>query len=118
MKAMKREFNAVFENGILRPLEPVPFAERQRVVLTVHDEESHPVAEPKVQPYSARIAEQAWLREHGNEYADEWVVLEGDRLVSHGTDAKVVIAQARAAGITRPFLVQVAVPDDLPWGGW
>lgn len=118
MKAMKREFNAVFENGILRPLEPVHFSERQRVVLTVNEEDSIPVAESKARTYSPRSDEQAWLRQHGNEYLDEWVVLEGDRLVSHGPDAKAVIEEARAAGITRPFLIQVTGPDELPWGGW
>lgn len=65
-----------------------------------------------------RTVEQAWLREHQAEYQGQWVVLEGDRLISHGPDAKAVIEEARAAGITRPFLVQVTLPDDLPWGGW
>ncbi len=34
---MIREVDAVYENGVLRPLEPLPFDEAQRVRITVSD---------------------------------------------------------------------------------
>lgn len=34
-----RELEAVYENGVLRPLEPLEFAEQQRVRITISDEQ-------------------------------------------------------------------------------
>lgn len=34
---MTRSTRAVFENGVLRPLEPLPFRDRQEVTVTVTD---------------------------------------------------------------------------------
>ena len=116
---MKRHIHVVYENGVLRPLEPVNFAERQEFVVIVSDEESVAIVEQSApRTYSTRSVEQRWIREHRSEYLDQWVVVEGDRLVSHGMDAKAVYKQAREAGIYTPFLVQVTMPDELPWGGW
>jgi predicted DNA-binding antitoxin AbrB/MazE fold protein len=117
-KKMKRELNVVFEKGVLRPLEPVNFVERQQLLVTVSDDGAANAAEPAPRTDSTRSGEQTWLHEHGREFVDQWVVVEGDRLVSHGWDAKAVFEEARAAGVAKPFLVQVTSPDDLPWGGW
>jgi hypothetical protein len=35
---MTRQVEAVYENGVLRPLEPLPFEEHQRVTVTVASE--------------------------------------------------------------------------------
>lgn len=48
-----------------------------------------------------------WIAEHRAEYLNQWVVLEGDRLVSHGVDGHQVCDEARAAGIKVPFLVRI-----------
>ena len=116
-RAMKRDLTVVLENGMLRPLDPMHFAERQQLVVSVSDAAGIPAVEPAPRACSPRSLEQTWLKEHGNEFVDQWVVVEGDRLISHGSDAKAVFEEARATGVTRPFLVQVAGPDDLPWGG-
>lgn len=48
-----------------------------------------------------------WIKEHRAEYLGQWVVLVGDRLISHGFDSRQVDAEAKAAGIKVPFLAQV-----------
>lgn len=101
---MPRKLHVIFENGVLRPLEPVPFADRQELMVTV----SESVVSPG----------QRWLKENGSKFVDEWVALDGDQLISHGFDAKAVYDEARAAGVVRPYFVRVTAPDDLPWGGW
>ena len=58
-----------------------------------------------------------WVDEHRDEYLGQWVALDGDRLISHGPDAKKVYEEARATGIQAPFLKRI-VKDDLPFGGW
>ena len=40
---MDRRIDAVYENGLLRPLEPLPFAERELVHLTVTGAEPDPL---------------------------------------------------------------------------
>jgi len=58
-----------------------------------------------------------WVDEHRGEYLGQWVALDGNRLVSLGTEAKKVYEEARAAGVQTPFLKRV-IEDDLPFGGW
>ena len=59
-----------------------------------------------------------WMREHRAEYLGQWVVLVGDRLISHGPDATTVYAQAKAAGIETPFLEQIREEESAYCGGW
>jgi len=62
--------------------------------------------------------EQAWLSRHRDEYAGEWVALDGDRLIAHGPDAKAVHEAARASGVVLPMIVRVLPADALPFAGW
>ena len=39
---MNRQVDAVYENGVLRPLEPLPLKEHQKVSVTVSDTEDSP----------------------------------------------------------------------------
>jgi predicted DNA-binding antitoxin AbrB/MazE fold protein len=40
INAMTRSLQAIYENGILRPLEPLPLEEHQQVTVTVSDSEN------------------------------------------------------------------------------
>ncbi len=60
-----------------------------------------------------------WLQENREKYIGQWVALEGDRLLAHGTDALRVHAEAKAAGIEIPFLEHIVEEDDEPfYAGW
>jgi len=59
-----------------------------------------------------------WIREHKEEYRGQWVALDGDRLVAHGTDARSVFEKARAVGVKVPALIEIPSEPELPWGGW
>jgi hypothetical protein len=59
-----------------------------------------------------------WIDEHRAEYLGQWVVLVGDQLISHGFDGRQVGAEAKAAGIEIPFLVQVVEEPEAYCGGW
>jgi hypothetical protein len=65
-----------------------------------------------------RRRERQWLREHGEEYASQWVALDGSCLLSHGPDGRLVLSEALKAGVSVPFVVRVESPDELPFGGW
>ena len=62
--------------------------------------------------------EMKWLREHRAEYANQWVALDEDRLISAGLSAKEVHAAAKAAGVPYALIVLVEPPDTLPFAGF
>ena len=111
-QVVTKQLEVVYESGVLRPLEPLPFAEKQHLVVTVTDE-----LDPKA-TFSARELEQEWLRANGPRHAGKWLAIEGDQLVGEGDNAKVVLEQARANGIAHPLLVQIPKDPPLPFGGW
>ena len=65
-----------------------------------------------------RSRELRWLKEHRSEFAGKWVAIEADRLVAVGDDAQEVFRAAGQAVASRPLVIQVQAPDQLPFGGW
>jgi len=57
-----------------------------------------------------------WLDEHGEEYMNQWVCLEGDRLIAHRTDAMEVHRKAGQFGIATSFVHHIVPEVDM--GGW
>ena len=113
---MARQLEAIYEQGVLRPLEPLTLSEHQRVRLTI-DEKAVQLSSTFTQPVNERSAELEWLSKESAPYAGQWVALHGRRLIAHGPKLAAVSAAARAAGIADPFFA--SVPDrDLPFGGW
>jgi uncharacterized protein DUF5678 len=53
------------------------------------------------------IREAAWLEQHREEYAGQWVALDGDRLIAASTNAKDALAAAQAAGLADALIVRV-----------
>ncbi|MGI8469419.1 MAG: hypothetical protein ACR2N3_13300 [Pyrinomonadaceae bacterium] len=57
-----------------------------------------------------------WLDEHAAEYMNQWVCLEGDKLIAHGSDALQVHRAAKQAGIVTPFVHHIVPEVDM--GSW
>jgi hypothetical protein len=68
--------------------------------------------------YQTHERERAWVEVHREEFLDQWVALDGDNLVAHGTDARTVYDQARAKGSKAPYLVHIVPQVDAYVGGW
>lgn len=62
--------------------------------------------------------EREWLRQHRHDYVGQWIVLDGDRLIGHGSDPLPLVAQARAEGVQIPFVEFVRVESEPFCGGW
>jgi predicted DNA-binding antitoxin AbrB/MazE fold protein len=119
---MPTEFDAVYENGILKPLIALALENHKRYHFRL-DDEVEPQADNQSQVNNAepdpyRMREYAWLREHQAEFAGQYVALYGGQLVAHGTDGREVFRKARAAGFPRALMVQVEAADEPPFGGW
>jgi Family of unknown function (DUF5678) len=68
--------------------------------------------------YQTHEEERAWIEVHRKEFLDQWVALDGGRLISHGADAKKVYDEAREQGINSPYLVRVSQKPEAFMGGW
>jgi AF2212-like len=108
---MLQQLEAVFEDGILRPLEPLSLAENQHVLLTVSDI-------PPATNSSDWKADQDWIGAHAHEYRGQWVALDSGVLLSSGPDARTVRDEARATGVYLPLLVHLPDEPSQPSAGW
>ena len=69
-------------------------------------------------PQTDRSLEMRWIKEHRKEYAGQWVALDGDQLLSHGTDAHRVFADARRL-VASPFFAHLEPENEAHFiGGW
>lgn len=72
---------------------------------------------------SHRSQELDWRQAHGEvlrNYSGQWIVLEAEEIVAHGTDPQRVVTQARAKGIRVPYIFYVGKaaavhPVTLEW---
>jgi Family of unknown function (DUF5678) len=62
--------------------------------------------------------EHEWLRQHKHEYVGQWVVLDGDHLVGHGSDPLPFFQQAKAEGVKMPFVHFIRDDSEPFCGGW
>lgn len=60
-------------------------------------------------------AERRWLKEHGDEYAGQWVALKGGQLISNAGDLRTVHAAAKAAGHPDALIEQVEPSNARPF---
>ncbi len=74
--------------------------------------QSHP--EPPAPGHRTRELE--WRRTHREvlrNFAGQWVVLEGEQIVTHGKDPQQVVVDARAKGIPVPYIFYVGKPTNV-----
>jgi Family of unknown function (DUF5678) len=63
-----------------------------------------------------RTRELEWRRTHREvlrNFAGQWVVLEGEEIVTHGKDPQQVVIEARAKGIQVPYIFHVGEPTNV-----
>ena len=59
-----------------------------------------------------------WIEEHRAEFAGQYVALDGDRLVAHGTEPKEIIAAVRASCLNGLFFTLIPPADAPPFAGF
>lgn len=81
--------------------------------LKVKDEKKENLKKYQVERFQKA---QEWVRKNREKYMNQWVCLEGDKLIAHGIDALEVHQKAKEAGIEIPYLEHIVEESD--WGGW
>lgn len=101
--------------NILNQISQLPLAEQIRLRQMLEQREKpKPPRDKRVPPIPVpdSTREMKWVAEHRREYAGQWVALDGDRLIAHGTDSKVVYAAAKADGAYLPMVTFIDDPDN------
>lgn len=57
-----------------------------------------------------------WVREHREEFTNQYVALDGDRLIAHSPDPNEVIAAVRAAGLNGIYFTLISPVDEPVFG--
>jgi hypothetical protein len=76
---------------------------------------------PKVRRATVKVdftRERQWLKQHRHQYVGQWVVLAGDRLIGAGQNPRPFFEQARAEGVTIPFVEYIRDESEPFMGGW
>lgn len=105
------------EEAILDKVRRLPLAKQEEVLRFADG--LQPGATARIVPSHDRTSEVKWIDENRAAYADQWVAVEGGRLVAAGADPLKVFAAAKAEGIRIPFIVHLLPEDPLPFvPGW
>jgi hypothetical protein len=69
---------------------------------------ARPVSASRQVPSRDRTAEMAWAASPDAQFIGKWVVLEGSQVVASGSNPKRLYEDARAKGVSSPFLIFVS----------
>lgn len=58
-----------------------------------------------------------WLDENGEKYMNQWVCLEGDKLIAHSEDGRDLYQKAKDAGIETPFIHHIVEEPEFFYSG-
>lgn len=106
-------------NDVKEAITTLPIEERQQILNWLSNEEnSNKINQNQSQSDIERYKKiDNWLSENREKYMNQWVCLDGDKLISSGKDALKVHQQAKEAGIKAPFLEHI-INESMPFGGW
>jgi predicted DNA-binding antitoxin AbrB/MazE fold protein len=113
---MTLQLEAVYEDGVLRPVEPLSLPEHERVTLTLATKPK-PRSWKSDESFNPRTEEMRWYSDHSANYPGQWLALEGSKMFASGERLVEVRDAAKAAGAVDPLFAQVP-EDSLPFGGW
>ena len=109
---------------ILAEIAALPAEEREKLRTLLNRQASavngQAAANDFIQPFDTTDPAPSlrWLAEHRAEFAGQYVALDGDRLLAHGTDPQPVIAAVRASGLNGLFFTYLQPLDAPPFAGF
>lgn len=85
----------------------LPFGEQQRLLRALQENLERQKDEAASQDEEMRRRRLEWLKAHREEYAGQYVALDGDRLVGEGATIREAREEALQNGVANPFLVRL-----------
>jgi coproporphyrinogen III oxidase len=82
--------------------------ERERVAIAHFDEVDDEIRQRRLE----------WLKAHREEYAGQYVAMDGEVLVGHGATIGEAHGQAKLKGVRSPFLARVTSENEVLFAGW
>lgn len=112
----------VERDGSVHLLQPVRFAQAVEVDVTLPEdaiiESEHHTTKPVVST-DIRARRLAWMKANCEQYGNQYVALDGDRLVAVGGSYPEAARAAKLAGVNDVFVTFVYPPDYVgEVGGW
>ena len=106
-------------------IEQLPFPDRLKLRAWLDQTTPEPsvvTAEPRdrgvpSEPMLDRALEWEWIKRHKDEYAGQWVALDGNRLIAASPLRASLSAALKADRATEPLIHRMPSPDDLPYIG-
>ena len=100
---------------IIKAIEKLPAAEQEKIRQWLKDKGANNKVGYGSQAHANRSAKSLrWLHENRDKYSDQWVALDGDRLIASGPTAKDVYSKAKAEGLETPFVELVTSQGTTP----
>lgn len=103
---------------VKQAIETLPNKDRREIFDWLSEEEN--VSRKTQSQFQADLEQQKrinnWLRANRAKYMNQWVCLDDDKLIAHGSDGREVYRQAKEYGIEVPFMHHIVEESD--WGGW
>jgi hypothetical protein len=102
-------------DSIMQQIAQLPLVEQQKLsrALWAQTGRAKPPLDKRVpatpMPDEAPIRQ--WMIEHRHEYVGQWIALDGDRLIAHGTNHREVFAAAKADGAYLPLITFIEDPN-------
>lgn len=102
---------------ILEQARTLPPAEQQQIVEALQNNlrRQTTVANADAETRQKRLE---WLKANREEYAGQYVALDGDQLVGHAATIREAHEQAKAVGVENPFLVRLESENTVLSAGW
>jgi hypothetical protein len=97
---------------------PVEDVDKLREVLNNEENSKHEKDEKLDWRLERYKKTRKWLDENSERYMNQWVCLEGDKLIAHGKDALSIHQTAIDAGIKSLFLHHIVEEPESHMGGW
>lgn len=94
---------------------------RQVLDLELEQQKAHDQAQPAQSnngDSEVRERRLSWLKAHREEYAGQYVALDGDVLVGQGWTIREAHDQAKENGVEDPFLVRLTSESEVLFAGW
>ncbi|MGI8469417.1 MAG: DUF5678 domain-containing protein [Pyrinomonadaceae bacterium] len=108
-------------NEVIETIRTLPIREKVKVYEWLDEEKRELMQKARAREDTKEQLErfrkaQEWVLKNREKYLNQWVCLDGGKLIAHGADAAEVHRRAKEAGIEIPYLEQIVEEED--WGGW